>query len=449
MRRALAVPFVLALLLPLACSDSDDGGSPSGPTPDDRTPPQAVADLQVLSYDVGQVTVGWTAPGDDGAVGTASEYRIAFDAVAITTASWPSCTALFAPPTPASAGTWQTASIPSPPIPDVYVALESVDDAGNWSLLSNVAHGHMAGGFEVVQLTSEGDNRDPCLSDGFVSWVGHTAAGDEIFLAGLHGATPTPTAITDNGGEKAHPSSHGAEKIVWQGRAGGGDDWEIFVYSRNAIPRYRAHTDNEVNDRRPVLAGAGHFAWEHGHTMYEEILYWNESLHEEVRISHPCCPSEEYSNTSPVADDFVVVFESWHRAGSGDRAAVYRWDGSLREITDDVEGRFSRNFSLDGGALAYEWGSGPPTIRYWDGATVQDVGAGYDPSLDAGWVAYEVYDGHDWEIRLWDGTNTIAITDNDFDDVDPSLSGDRLAWSGRPTGAAGAYQIFFAKLPER
>lgn len=437
----------LALLLLVACSDSDDARSPAGPSTDDTTAPAAVTDLRVVAYDVGQATVAWTAPGDDDASGKASEYRLAFDDVTITEESWDSCTALFAPPSPAAAGSEQTAQISSPPFPDVYVAIKAVDEAGNWAPLSNVAHGHAAAGFEVFQLTLDGNNRYPCMNDGFVTWVGWTEGGEEIFIGNLHGAVPSPTVLTDNGGHKMHPSSHGAEKIVWQGRAGYGDDWEIFVYSRIAIPRYRAHTDNEVPDRNPVLAGGGHFAWQQGSTMYEEILYWNESLHEEVRISHDCCPASEYSNTTPVADDFTVVFESWHRTGTGDRTAIYMWDGTLRDITHDVEGRFARAYSLDAGALAYQWGMGPPVIRYWDGTTVHDVDSGYDPSLDAGWIAYEVWDGHDWEIRLWDGANVVDITDNEFDDTDPSLSGDRLAWNGRPTGSGGPYQIFYAKLP--
>jgi hypothetical protein len=442
MRRALALVCVVLF----ACSDSDDPSSPSGPSVVDTTPPSAVTDLQVAAYDVGRATVTWTAPGDDGTTGTASEYRIAFDAAPITEGTWPDCTALFAPPAPATAGTAQSAQIVEPPFPDLYVALASVDDAGNWSPLSNVAHGHVRGAYEVVQLTSSGPNRHPCVNEGFVTWVGWTPEGEEIFIAGLGGAFPTPGVLTDNGGEKMHPSSHGAEKIVWQGRDDPADDWEIFVYSRLAVPRYRAHTDDDVHDRRPVVAGGGNFAWQHGSTTREEVLYWNESLHEQVRISHACCPTDEYSNTNPVADDFTVVFESWHRTGSGDRAATYLWDGALHDISATVDARFSRNYSLDAGTLAYEWGTGTPMIRYWDGATVRDVAPGYAPSLDDGWIAYQVHVGGDWEIHLWDGTNVVQITDNDFDDTDPSLHGDRLAWKGRKEGMD---HIFFARLPPR
>lgn len=440
MRYALVV---LLLALP-ACDSGDESSTPTDPSGTDTTPPAAVTDLQVVSYDVGQITVTWTAPGDDGAVGTASEYRIAFDDAPITEASWPACSALFAPLAPSAAGSRQSAQIDAPPTPDVYVALTCVDDAGNWSPLSNVAHGQLSANFEVVQLTVDGNNRYPCLDGIVVTWVGWTEGGEEIFIANVGAAFPMPTVLTRNGGEKRDPSSHGSEKIVWSGRLGPTDDWEIYVYSASAVPRYYAHTDNTVPDRLPVLAGAGNFAWQHGPTMFEEIFHWNESLHSDVRISHSCCPTDDYSNTAPVADDFTVVFESWHRTGSGNRAATWMWDGTLHDITAEVPGRA---YSLDAGTLAYESGSGPTRISYWDGTTVHDVGPGNDPSLDDGWIAYEVHEGGNWEIRLWDGVNTIDITDNDFNDTDPSLSGDRLVWTGRPEGSGGAYQIFFARLP--
>jgi hypothetical protein len=59
-----------------------------------------------------------------------------------------------------------------------------------------------------------------------------------------------------------------------------------------------------------------------------------------------------------------------------------------------------------------------------------------------GTIAYEAWDGPDWEIRFWDGAQIIEITDNDYNDTQPSLSGDRLAWVGRPDALD---QIFYAK----
>lgn len=73
-----------------------------------------------------------------------------------------------------------------------------------------------------------------------------------------------------------------------------------------------------------------------------------------------------------------------------------------------------------------------------------DVEDGFSPSLFDGAVAYKVWDGLDWEIRHWDGTTVRDVTDNDYDDTDPSLHGSFIAWVGRPPG--GDDQIFFVDL---
>jgi len=443
------VLITFSLFILNACGSDDDPMDPGGSSISDTTAPAAVTDLQVLTFDETTATIIWTAPGDDDLVGTAIEYQIGYSAAPITPVSWSGCTMLSTCPTPTPAGSQQSAEIETPPIPDCYVALKAADESGNWSGLSNVAHGHIPTTFDIVQLTHEGDNRYPCLDDGFVTWVGlRVADTQEIWIAGLAGATASPTVLTDNGGEKMHPSSHGREKIVWMGRDRAENDWEIYVYSLQSIPRFRAVTDNDVQDWFPELAGGGDFAWQHGFTMFEEIHYWNGSSHDEIVLTDECCSTSDYTNINLAADDHTVVWQRVDRAGTGE-TRTYMWTGTRRDITDDLGDSFAHDFSLDNGALAYEWSALPAIIKYWNGVTVQEIGDGYDPSLDDGWIAFEGWDGHDWEVYLWDGISIEQITDNDFDDFDPSLSGNRLAWAGRPTGPAGLYQIFYTALPER
>jgi hypothetical protein len=106
----------------------------------------------------------------------------------------------------------------------------------------------------------------------------------------------------------------------------------------------------------------------------------------------------------------------------------------------------SHDYSLYAGTIAYVYGASPGWIKYWDGITVQEVGKGYDPSLYDGAIAYEAWDGHDWEIRYWDGTTVHEITDNDYPDTDASLYGSIIAWVGRPPG--GGDQIFYVDVAE-
>ena len=84
------------------------------------------------------VTVIWTAPGDDGNEGQASLYdlRYAADSASLI-ANWTLCTEI---PTgaPSMAGVTDTARVGLRP-GEYYMAIKAVDDVGNWSPLSNIA----------------------------------------------------------------------------------------------------------------------------------------------------------------------------------------------------------------------------------------------------------------------------------------------------------------------
>lgn len=85
------------------------------------------------------VRLAWTAPGDDGSIGTASGYEMRFDTSPIDASTWGSATVVPAGPTPASSGTRQTWMVRGLDKSIIYYfAIRAVDDAGNWSGLSNV-----------------------------------------------------------------------------------------------------------------------------------------------------------------------------------------------------------------------------------------------------------------------------------------------------------------------
>jgi hypothetical protein len=54
---------------------------------------------------------------------------------------------------------------------------------------------------------------------------------------------------------------------------------------------------------------------------------------------------------------------------------------------------------------------------------------------DNGYIVWEGYDGSDWEIFLYDGTNITQLTDNSYDDNEPKINNNGyVVWSGQPTG---------------
>ena len=85
------------------------------------------------------VTLSWTAPGDDGRAGTATGYEVRRSPSPIDDANWSAATVVPGTPVPLPAGTRQRMVVRGLTYGTTYYfAITSVDDAGNWSGLSNV-----------------------------------------------------------------------------------------------------------------------------------------------------------------------------------------------------------------------------------------------------------------------------------------------------------------------
>jgi hypothetical protein len=103
---------ILSFLLTPGCNSEDPANPDDGSIPaDDTTAPSAVADLQVTSVDGNAVTLSWTAPGDDGATGTASVYDLRWAVSAIEAGNWDAATPASGEPAPAVAGSAQSAVV--------------------------------------------------------------------------------------------------------------------------------------------------------------------------------------------------------------------------------------------------------------------------------------------------------------------------------------------------
>jgi len=106
----------------------------------DYSAPGSVQDLEA---NTGQVHAGvdltWTAPGDDGYVGQATNYIIRYNEVAVTDSNWSESQDVRNVPSPSDSGTVETLSVTmSDPNHLYYFAIRTEDEAGNISDLSNV-----------------------------------------------------------------------------------------------------------------------------------------------------------------------------------------------------------------------------------------------------------------------------------------------------------------------
>jgi len=114
----------------------------SAKTDPEQVPPAVVADLHKTDSTSTTVTIAWTAPGDDGNTGTASEYDIRYATSPITDANWSSATQVSGEPSPKAAGGSESFTVAGLAASTTYYfALKTADDVPNWSLLSNSASG--------------------------------------------------------------------------------------------------------------------------------------------------------------------------------------------------------------------------------------------------------------------------------------------------------------------
>ena len=85
------------------------------------------------------INLQWTAPGDDGTVGTALAYDLVYSTSPITQANFDLATHVSGLPQPAPAGSIERFTVNGlNSTRTYYFALESVDNAGNWSKMSNI-----------------------------------------------------------------------------------------------------------------------------------------------------------------------------------------------------------------------------------------------------------------------------------------------------------------------
>jgi phosphodiesterase/alkaline phosphatase D-like protein len=99
----------------------------------------ASAGLVAAAATANSINLTWTAPGDDSATGTASQYDVRYSTSVITAANWGSATQATGEPTPHAAGTLETFTVTGlNPSTTYYFAVKSADEVPNWSAISNV-----------------------------------------------------------------------------------------------------------------------------------------------------------------------------------------------------------------------------------------------------------------------------------------------------------------------
>ena len=105
----------------------------------DIIPPEAITDLAAATgTNGGEVDLTWTAPGDDGATGTATTYAIKYSTATIDEAAWAGATTVSSPPSPKAAGTSESFTVTGlTGGTTYYFAIKTSDEVPNESTISN------------------------------------------------------------------------------------------------------------------------------------------------------------------------------------------------------------------------------------------------------------------------------------------------------------------------
>src|SRR3989339_1013382 len=123
----------------------------------DTTQTAAIVNLATINPRSTNITLRWTATGDDGTTGTASLYDIRYTVnVPITSNNWSAATPCVGIPAPLAVGNIHTFEVGSL-TPDTlyYFAIKVCDDNANWSDISNVANARTASSVVFTSPVSE------------------------------------------------------------------------------------------------------------------------------------------------------------------------------------------------------------------------------------------------------------------------------------------------------
>ena len=106
----------------------------------------------------GNVLLRWTAPGDDGDIGTASVYDLRYHTEPLTIANWYDAPVrLASAPAPMIAGTIQEYTVTGLTVGvTYYFGIKTADEQGNWSGISNIveADGQPPEDIESLEVVS-------------------------------------------------------------------------------------------------------------------------------------------------------------------------------------------------------------------------------------------------------------------------------------------------------
>jgi parallel beta-helix repeat protein len=105
----------------------------------DITPPARITDLTAINSTLTSVALRWTAPGNDGIIGMASQYDLRYSTLPVNDTNWGMATQVIGETQPKIGGKTEVFEVQGLALDTTYFfAIKTADGGPNWSLLSNI-----------------------------------------------------------------------------------------------------------------------------------------------------------------------------------------------------------------------------------------------------------------------------------------------------------------------
>jgi hypothetical protein len=292
-------------------------------------------------------------------------------------------------------------------------------------------------GSTTTQLTQNTElDRFPKMSSGGTIWERGNATTQEVIM--WDGVSETP--LTANSVFDGTATISGG-RVAWQ--QGSGVEVDIMSWEAGVT----TDMSNIAGSERNVSIDGNRSVWISGSGPGNSVM-----LKDGANAPVPIVTNLTSSLEDPRISEQNVVWEGFAGGTANDRE-IYLNDGvtTTRLTTNsfpDFDPRVSGNNVVWWGGVFNDF-----QVSLFDGVTTLEISSGVRnqfPEIDGDNVVWQSYDGHDYEIMLWNGHEVIQLTNNDYDDTTPQLSGSHVAWVGQLGLDGTTYEIFdavFAPAP--
>ena len=318
----------------------------------------------------------------------------------------------------------------------------------------------------ITQLTTNGTSKRPDISGNDIVWIEN---GSDVIL--FDGATST--VLPDLGISSTTSPQISPDGVFWKGYTSG---WQIFFY--NGTNTSQLTNEPYVNDEK--LSG-NRIAWRSapeyspGGNLYEVFVYdestqttipltsnntgeysvdisgsnvvWRGGGGNNIFLHNGVTTTQLTSNgVSPYVSGNQVV---WRSYDGGQLSEIYLYDGSTTTQIVDSNNSVPLHGFFDGNVVWSEWDGNDWELFRFDGTNTSQItnndfndvltpsstetsySSNSNAAVDSSGnnLVWSSYVGDNWEVFYYDGTQTIQVTDNSINDLYPKISGDTLVWS--------------------